>query len=1281
MVKWTTVLSFSLLSLLLELSLTIPAQQVGPSTTICNLSADAGTDQSICSPGGFVGLNGNANGDYCYYYWSPTSGLTNPYTLNPTASVTTTTTYSLTAVGPNPNGQNLIFNGDFEQGDVGFTSDYYWDPSGILDEEAYFITTRGDYARYDWQPCMDHTSNSGNMMAVNASLQGNVKVWCQQVNVSPDTDYIFSLWLVTLFPANPAILQFSINGQVIGEPFSASPQTCLWQQNCTAWNSGNVTTAEICIINLNTVSWGNDFAIDDIHFAEACTHTDEVTIYVNEEPEIQNFNTFCNADNTSYQLSFEALGGAGNYQVNGLSGSWNGSVFISDPIPTGNSYNFQLSDINQCGNLQLNGSHTCVCITDAGNLAQDTLHACKGETVTAQHFNDQILDGNDVLEFILHDQAGSSLGTILARSNSPSFTYFSGLMAGQVYYISAVAGDNDGSGKVDLSSVCLSVSEGVPLVFHPLPTAGFTLPTEICEGSQAIITFQLSGNGPFNILWQEGGVQQLLSGVSNGYQLEVSPSSSTDYTLLSIQELSGQQCSDELNVTQNLTVSSQYLQNVQMHICEGEAAFLAGNWQSMAGLFVDSLQSQYGCDSIVTTELFVHSIDTTSLLIQSCDSTAVGVVEYHLQSRYGCDSLVIIDTRFVESHYVWVFEESCHPQDTGIEILNLTNQQGCDSLVEIHTSFLQSDTVYQYFQDCDTANIGIFESWYTNEAGCDSLVRELVDLAPSHEIWLYQYSCDPQLAGLEILNYTNTFGCDSTIFTETILLASDTTFLEFASCDPNEAGLTYQYLTNRHGCDSTVISHTQLLPSHQTEQHFTTCQSTEVGMDSSYLINQFGCDSLVITSTTLLSIHHCDLQVLATGDHIECNELDGALSLEVLVGLPPFDYSWQDLEHMSAGEGQILTIGQTYLIAGLGPGNYEIEVSSANGLTTTVYASITEAERMELDLFPTSDYNGYPLSCPDAADGSAMVMIGSGGNRPFDYFWSNGSTSAEIADLPQGWYYVTVVDALACLAIDSIWLGAPDPLTVELAVTDVRCFGFSDGSIAIEQLGGGVPPYQFAINDQPFQSESMFDNLSDGNYQIWVQDANGCQTSEWLAVNMPAQLVVSLGPDTLINLGDSLQIKALLNVPPALLQSLSWSNEDCDFCTTLPVAPLVTTAYNIQIIDEAGCTASDALTVAIKKDRDVFIPNVFSPNGDGINDQLTVFAGRDVALVKSFRIYSRWGELLYQALNFPPNTAEIGWNGRFKDQLLNPGVYVYMAEVEFIDGYVGQYVGDVSLIR
>jgi gliding motility-associated-like protein len=250
-------------------------------SAICTISAEAGDDQAICAPGGLVQLNGSVSGDVLTYSWSPTSGLTNPNSLQTQAFVTQTTTYTLTAGAFDPT-NNLIVNPDFEQGDVGFTSDYTNSPATIFLPGTYAIVTSPDLLYNQFPQCDDHTTGQGNMMLVNGSTSPGDDIWCQTITVSPNTDYVFSAWVGTVTPLAFANLQFTINGIGLGTPFMAPPTPCEWTEFYEVWDSGNNTTAEICITNLNTANIGNDFALDDIFFGPVCEVTDEVTITVEE---------------------------------------------------------------------------------------------------------------------------------------------------------------------------------------------------------------------------------------------------------------------------------------------------------------------------------------------------------------------------------------------------------------------------------------------------------------------------------------------------------------------------------------------------------------------------------------------------------------------------------------------------------------------------------------------------------------------------------------------------------------------------------------------------------------------------------------------------------------------------------------------------------------------------------------------------------------------------------------------------------------------------------------
>lgn len=252
---------------------------IAPLGAQCPITVNAGEDIYLCSPPTPTQLDGSIDGDFLNFSWSPLTGMTGSTTLSPTVNVTTTTTYVLTGRAVDVS-SNLISNGDFEIGNSDFTSDYLYSPGDLVPEGVYDVLANPQDDHPGFAPCPDHTSGSGNMMAVNGSGTPNQNVWCQTVSVTPNTQYAFSAWVTTLVATSPARLQFSINGTPLGPIFNAPSTTCNWLKFYQLWNSGNNTSATICIVNQNTVLGGNDFALDDLIFSPTCEVKDSVTVRV-----------------------------------------------------------------------------------------------------------------------------------------------------------------------------------------------------------------------------------------------------------------------------------------------------------------------------------------------------------------------------------------------------------------------------------------------------------------------------------------------------------------------------------------------------------------------------------------------------------------------------------------------------------------------------------------------------------------------------------------------------------------------------------------------------------------------------------------------------------------------------------------------------------------------------------------------------------------------------------------------------------------------------------------
>lgn len=314
------------------------------------------------------------------------------------------------------------------------------------------------------------------------------------------------------------------------------------------------------------------------------------------------------------------------------------------------------------------------------------------------------------------------------------------------------------------------------------------------------------------------------------------------------------------------------------------------------------------------------------------------------------------------------------------------------------------------------------------------------------------------------------------------------------------------------------------------------------------------------------------------------------------------------------------------------------------------------------------------------------------------YNWSDGSgvplnlpASPQVDVTKSATYTLTVTNpATGCSATDQVTvISTVAQITAELSVTQVSCSQPNSGSIEVINISGGEAPYLFQLGAGGFSSVLLFSNLAPGDYSIVVQDANGCETTLMQTLSAPSDIAVELsapgsnGASVGILLGDSIRLTALANIPSDQVASIIWTPAipGCTNCPSAVVQPGETTTYQVVVTDLNGCSATDELTISLTRRVRLFIPSAFSPNDDGYNDRFFVNAGNDVGLIRSFRVWNRWGGLLFEQQNFQANDPNYGWDGKARGQMMQPGVYVYSIEFEILGGDVMQEKGDVSLVR
>lgn len=393
---------------------------------------------------------------------------------------------------------------------------------------------------------------------------------------------------------------------------------------------------------------------------------------------------------------------------------------------------------------------------------------------------------------------------------------------------------------------------------------------------------------------------------------------------------------------------------------------------------------------------------------------------------------------------------------------------------------------------------------------------------------------------------------------------------------------------------------------------------------------------------------------------------DGSIVLMIANGLPPYEFNWND------GNGFV----DESSLTGLSAGAYTVDVLDANLCMGQFQFFILDPEPLAL-AFDFDD-----ISCNGADDGRITAVV-SGGTGAYTYSWSNGATSPTIENLPAGDYAIVITDANGCDIDAVVTLIEPQVLDIEIVdIIDNVCFGESNGAITVANIGG-TGPYEYSLNGGPFQASPTFSGLTAGTFTLAVQGGGNCVASIDATVNQPVELTVDAGPDQLIDLGFDTRIRAVASDPFVTfewmpLDSFTCVNNDCSW---INVAPAKNTIYTVSVTDANGCLATDDVLISLSNKRPIYIPNAITPNNDGRNDSFIAYGGPAAELIESLRIFDRWGDLIFEGKNLALNNLADGWDGTYKGKLVNPGVFVYMAEIRFIDGLVERFSGDVTVIR
>jgi gliding motility-associated-like protein len=300
--------------------------------------------------------------------------------------------------------------------------------------------------------------------------------------------------------------------------------------------------------------------------------------------------------------------------------------------------------------------------------------------------------------------------------------------------------------------------------------------------------------------------------------------------------------------------------------------------------------------------------------------------------------------------------------------------------------------------------------------------------------------------------------------------------------------------------------------------------------------------------------------------------------------------------------------------------------------------------------------------------------------RNCKYNWSTGETTPYIKYLPDTTSVISVkvTATSACVIGDKVKIEVrPSPTVAEYRIQPPRCRDGKDGIIALDSARGGSPPYFLVVNGDTFPRQIFVDNRKAGIYPVALVDREGCRLLKNIEVPNPPLFMLTLPESKEIPFGDSFHLKAASNRP---LSSFYWNDRTLRSLDTF-VRPFDSYTYVLNATDTLGCQRTASTQVTIRRTNLYFAPNVFSPNGDGLNDYFQIFGNPMVVSIDNLKIFDRWGSLLYKKDRIYPAPESDGWNGTFNGMPMSPGTYVFWAEVTYIDKRKEKIKGDVFLTR
>ncbi len=420
-----------------------------------------------------------------------------------------------------------------------------------------------------------------------------------------------------------------------------------------------------------------------------------------------------------------------------------------------------------------------------------------------------------------------------------------------------------------------------------------------------------------------------------------------------------------------------------------------------------------------------------------------------------------------------------------------------------------------------------------------------------------------------------------------------------------------------------------------------------------------GTASFGLTQPPLLTSSETHVDVLCNGNST------GSIDITVNGGTPIYSYAWSP------------NVSATNTVTSIPAGLYSATVTDAHGCSLIQTANVTEPPAIVLTTTETD------VLCNGDNTGT-ITATGSGGVLPYNFSATPdgvnilNAASGQFQNLFAGNYSVSVTDQHACVTTGTIMVNEPPVLTDIATPTPTTCYHYSHGRVSVT-VAGGVPQYSFEFSTGLMADTGLLTGLIAGTYSVTVTDANGCTITDSATVTQPDSVLIDITPNpTEVKLGDELQLSSTTNQSGNVY--FDWSPKfglTCYDCTAPLFSGVYSQNYLVVATNDAGCIGTFNFTAKVIPIYDVFLPNAFTPNGDGVNDFWQMFGRLRGIKQVEVAVFNRIGEKVFQS-----NELDFKWDGNYKGVHSPPGVYTYYAKFVWMNNHSdSDYKGTITMLQ